>query len=327
MALANSNKRKLGSSGLEVAPLAFGGNVFGWTVDETTSWQLLDAFVAAGFDFIDTADVYSKWKPGNQGGESETIIGQWMKQRRNRANVVIATKVGMELSPEKKGLGKDYIFRAVEDSLKRLQTDYIDLYFAHQDDPATPLAETLEAFSQLIKSGKVRAIGASNYTADRLGEALKISGQNNWPRYEVLQPLYNLYDRAVYEDKLEPLCLSENVGVITYFSLASGFLSGKYRATEDLSKHALGSRVEKYLNDRGLRILNALDDVARSRKATPSQVAIAWLIARPGVTAPIASATNLGQLRELVDATRLALSSEDIQKLNEASSETRSASA
>jgi aryl-alcohol dehydrogenase-like predicted oxidoreductase len=327
MALVRNNKRKLGNSGLEVTPLAFGGNVFGWTVEEARSLQLLDAFAAAGFDFIDTADVYSKWKPGNQGGESETIIGKWMKQRGNRANMVIATKVGMELSPEKKGLGKDYIFRSVEDSLKRLQTDYIDLYFAHQDDPATPLAETLEAFSQLIKSGKVRAIGASNYTADRLAEALKISGQNSWPRYEVLQPLYNLYDRAVYEDQLEPLCLRENIGVITYFSLASGFLSGKYRAKEDLPKHARGSRVEKYLNDRGLRILNALDEVARSRNATPSKVAIAWLMARPSVTAPIASATSLEQLRELVDATRLELSSEDIQKLQEASSETRSASA
>jgi len=327
MTQVNSNKRKLGASGLQIRPLAFGGNIFGWTVDESASHQLLDAFVAAGFDFIDTADVYSRWKPGNQGGESETIIGKWMKQRNNRAKVVIATKVGMELSPEKKGLGKDYIFRAVEDSLKRLQTDYIDLYFAHQDDPSTPLEETLDAFARLVKQGKVRAIGASNYKAERLAEALEISERNQLPRYEVLQPLYNLYDRAVYEDELEPLCQKENIGVISYFSLASGFLSGKYRSKEDLARYTRGSRVEKYLNDRGLRILHALDEVAKEKNATPSIVAIAWLVSRPSVTAPIASATNLPQLGELVDATRLELSTEEIQKLNEASSETRSAAA
>lgn len=321
------DKRKLGNSKLEVAPLSFGGNIFGWTVDEAKSFELLDGFVDAGFDFIDTADVYSKWVPGNQGGESETIIGKWMKQRGNRAKVVIATKVGMELSPEKKGLKKDYIARAVEDSLKRLQTDYIDLYFAHQDDPATPLEETLSAFDQLIKAGKVRAIGASNYAADRLAEALAASDKNNLTRYEVLQPLYNLYDRAVYEDRLEPLCQKEKLGVVTYFSLASGFLTGKYRSKADQAKYARGVRVEKYLNERGFRIVDALEEVAKAKNATPSKVAIAWLLGRPSVTAPIASATNLQQLQELVEATKLELNKAEMQKLNEASAETRTASA
>ena len=327
MSGTSQGKRRLGNSKLEVAPLSFGGNIFGWTVDEAKSFELLDAFVAAGFDFIDTADVYSKWVPGNQGGESETIIGRWMKQRGNRAKMVIATKVGMELSPEKKGLKKDYIARAVEDSLKRLQTDYIDLYFAHQDDPTTPLEETLSEFDQLIKAGKVRAIGASNYKADRLAEALAVSDQNNLARYEVLQPLYNLYDRAVYEDALEPLCQKEKLGVVPYFSLASGFLTGKYRSKADQARYARGSRVEKYLNERGMRILSALDEVAKERNATPSKVAIAWLMARPSVTAPIASATNLQQLQELVEAIKLELNKEEIQKLNEASAEIRTASA
>lgn len=316
-----ARKRKLGLSGLEVAPLVFGGNIFGWTVDEGASFKLLDEFLAAGFDFIDTADVYSKWKPGNQGGESETIIGKWMKQRRTRSKVVVATKVGMELSPAKRGLAKDYIRRAVEDSLKRLQTDYIDLYFAHQDDAATPLEETLGAFNHLVKAGKVRAIGASNYRAERLAEARRISDQNGWPRYEVLEPLYNLYDRAVYEDELEPLCQTENIGVISYFSLASGFLSGKYRTTQDLGKHARGGRVEKYLNERGFRILKALDAVATARQSTPSKVAIAWLIRRPSVSAPIASATNQQQLRELVEATTFELNASEMETLDEASKE------
>ena len=249
------NRRKLGRSGLEVSPLAFGGNVFGWTADEPTSFRLLDQFVAAGFNFIDTADTYSRWAPGNKGGESETIIGKWLKKTGKRDQVVIATKVGMEMAPDKKGLAAAYIQREVEDSLKRLQTDYIDLYQSHTDDAATPLAETLGAYDKLIKAGKVRVIGASNYNAERLEEALNVSARNGLPRYESLQPHYNLYDRADFEAKLEGVCTRNGVGVISYFSLASGFLSGKYRSEADLSKSARGQGIKKYLNDRGHRIL------------------------------------------------------------------------
>jgi aryl-alcohol dehydrogenase-like predicted oxidoreductase len=312
-------KRKLGNSGLEVAPLAFGGNVFGWTVDEPTSFQLLDAFVSAGFNLIDTADIYSTWVPGNQGGESETIIGRWLKRRGDRDKVLIATKVGIEMGPGSKGLSKPYILRAVEDSLRRLQTDYIDLYQSHQDDKETPLEETLSAFAQLIEQGKVRAIGASNYTADRLAEALKVSEQNGIPRYESLQPLYNLYDRADYEQHLEPLCVEKGMGVINYYSIASGFLSGKYRSEADLGKSVRGEGIKKYLNERGLRILDALDHVAGRYDSNPTQVALAWLIARPSVTAPIASATNLEQLNDLVEATKLQLDQTAIELLNHAS--------
>ena len=254
-------KRKLGNSKLEVAPLAFGGNVFGWTVDEQTSFTLLDAFVAAGFNLIDTADVYSYWAPGNRGGESETIIGKWLKRSGKRGKVVIATKVGKEMGPNSKGLSKSYILRAVEDSLRRLQTDYIDLYQSHADDPETPLEETLEAYAQLIRQGKVRAIGASNYSATRLAQALQISDQYGFPRYESLQPLFNLYDRTDYEGELEPLCRERGLGVISYFSLASGFLTGKYRSQDDLAHSARGDMVKKYLNPRGIRILEALDRV------------------------------------------------------------------
>ncbi|HEV7374557.1 MAG TPA: aldo/keto reductase [Pyrinomonadaceae bacterium] len=313
------NKRRLGKSGLEFSPLCFGGNVFGWTVDEPTSFGLLDAFVAAGFDFIDTADVYSRWAPGNKGGESEAILGEWMKQRGNRDKIIIATKVGMEMGPDKKGLSKSYILSSVEDSLRRLQTDYIDLYQSHQDDPQTPLEETLEAYAQLIEQGKVRAIGASNYSAERLAQSLEVSEQRRLPRYESLQPLYNLYDRADYEKELEPICQEKGVGVISYYSLASGFLTGKYRSEEDLSKSVRGQGVKKYLNERGFRILKALDEVAAQHDSTPARIALAWLIARPGITAPIVSATSLEQLNDLIAATKLELDQSSIALLNQAS--------
>ncbi|HEX7968789.1 MAG TPA: aldo/keto reductase [Stellaceae bacterium] len=312
-------KRQLGKSGLEIAPLVFGGNVFGWTIDEPTSFAVLDAFVAAGFNAIDTADVYSKWAPGNKGGESETIIGNWLKRRGDRGQVIIATKVGMDMGAGRKGLSKAYILKAVEDSLKRLQTDYIDLYQAHADDPETPLEETLGAFAQLVKQGKVRAIGASNYTAPRLKEALETSKRLGYPRYESLQPLYNLYDRSAFEGELEQLCLEEKLGVIPYYSLASGFLTGKYRSEADLGKSKRGAGIKKYLNPRGLRILKALDEVAAKYKATPAQIALAWLIARPSVTAPIASATSVAQLNELTKAAQLKLNRDAIELLDKAS--------
>jgi aryl-alcohol dehydrogenase-like predicted oxidoreductase len=316
-----SERRKLGNSGLEVSPLCLGGNVFGWTADEKMSFAILDAMVAAGLNFIDTADVYSKWAAGNHGGESETIIGKWFKRSGKRDQVVIATKVGMELAADKRGLSRSYIFRAVEDSLKRLQTDRIDLYQAHTDDRETPLQETLSAFSELIKQGKVRAIGASNYTKERLKEALEASKRHGFVRYESLQPEYNLYDRADYETNLEPLCLQEGLGVIPYYSLASGFLTGKYRSKADLRKSPRGGKVEKYLDERGFRILNALDRVAKQYEAKPAAVALAWLMARPSITAPIASATSVEQLNDLVQSTRLELDQEAIDLLDAASSE------
>jgi len=309
----------LGKSGLEVAPLAFGGNVFGWTVDESTSFKLLDNFVAAGFNLIDTADVYSYWVPGNHGGESETIIGNWLKSSGDRKRVVIATKVGMEMGPDKKGLSRSYIFKAVEGSLRRLQTDYIDLYQSHTDDPETPIEETLEAYSELIKQGKVRAIGASNFTAERLKESIRLSEEKGLPRYESLQPLYNLYERADYETNLEPVCVEEGIGVIPYFALASGFLTGKYRREADLSKSPRGQGVKKYLDERGMRILDALDRVAKQHKSTPTRVALAWLIARPSITAPIASATKLEQLNDLIEGANLILDAESMEILNQAS--------
>ena len=262
------NKRPLGKSGISVAPFALGGNVFGWTADESASFQVLDGFLAAGFDLIDTADVYSKWIPGHVGGESETILGKWLKSRGNRAKVILATKCGIEMGPDQKGLSRAYILRAVEKSLQRLQTDHIDLYQAHTDDATVPLEETLGAFGELIKQGKVRAIGASNYTAERLAEALEVSRKNNLPRYECLQPHYNLMERALFEEKLEPLCMKENVAVIPLLALAMGFLSGKYRSEADLSKSPRGQGVKKYLSDRGTKVLAALDDVAARLKTT-----------------------------------------------------------
>lgn len=312
--------RQLGDSGISVPLLTFGGNVFGWTVDEKTSFSLLDALVEKGLFFIDTADVYSRWAPGNAGGESETIIGKWLKKSGKRDSIVLATKVGMELTPEKTGLKQAYIRQAVEDSLRRLQTDVIDLYQAHRDDDSTPLVETLKAFDSLIKEGKVRAIGASNYSAQRLQEALDISKQEGLARYETLQPEYNLYDRQEYESGLEQVAVKNGLGVINYYSLASGFLSGKYKKPEDASKSARGQGiVEKYLNDRGKRIIEALEDVAASHDASATQVALAWQIARPSITAPIVSATSLQQLDELVKATELELSKQEIEELASAS--------
>ena len=310
-------KRRIGHSELQVAPLMFGGNVFGWTADEATSFSILDAFVDAGLDFIDTADVYSAWAPGNHGGESEAIIGKWFQRSGKRDRIVLATKVSKH--PQRKGLSAANIQAAVEDSLRRLQTDYIDIYFSHDDDTATPLAETLGAYQRLIEAGKVRVIGASNHSGARVEEALALSRQYGLPEYQVLQPEYNLYDRAGYETDLEPVALAYQLGVVVYWSLASGFFSGKYRSKEDLADKARGSRVEKYLNERGLRILGALDRVAARHASTPASVALAWLIARPSVTAPIASATSLRQLESLVAAVHLTLTGSDIRELDDAS--------
>ncbi|MCL9647613.1 MULTISPECIES: aldo/keto reductase [Pantoea] len=312
--------RQLGDSGITVPRLTFGGNVFGWTVDEKTSFSLLDALVENGLFFIDTADVYSRWVPGNQGGESEAIIGKWLKQSGKRDRIVLATKVGMELSPEKTGLKPAYIRQAIEDSLRRLQTDVIDLYQAHRDDEQTPLADTLKAFDSLIKEGKVRAIGASNYSAARLQEALDVSSKEGLARYETLQPEYNLYDREGYENGLEQVAVKNGLGVINYYSLASGFLSGKYKKPQDAGKSPRGQAiVEKYLNERGSRIIEALEDIAASHDASATQVALAWQIARPSITAPIVSATSLAQLDELVKATQLELSKQEIEELARAS--------
>ena len=312
-------KRAIGNSGLKVSPLAFGGNVFGWTVDEALSFSLLDAFTAAGFNLIDTADSYSKWVPGNKGGESETIIGKWLKRSGSREKVIIATKVGSQLGPDEEGLSKSYILRAVEKSLQRLQTDYIDIYQSHFDDPESPMEETLDAYELLIRQGKVRVIGASNYSAERLSSALAISEQRGRPGYQSLQTLYNLYDRADFEANLEQLCIKRGVGVLTYFSLASGFLTGKYRSEYDLAGSARGEMVRKYVNERGFRILKALDQVAKQLNSRPASVALAWLIARPSITAPIASATSLEQLTDLIQATRLELDHSSMQLLNQAS--------
>ncbi len=310
--------RQLGATGIQVSTLCLGGNVFDWTADGATSFAILDAFVDAGLNFVDTADVYSTWVPGHTGGESETVIGAWFARSGKRAKVVLATKLGSPMGVEKKGLSKAYMFRAAEDSLHRLRTDYIDLYQSHTDDPETPLEETLEAYSQLVRQGKVRVIGASNYTAARLEEALKVSAQYGYPRYECLQPHYNLCERA-YETELEPLCRRAGIGVIPYFSLAAGFLTGKYRSEADLRKSPRGGGVKKYLNPRGFVILHALDEIASRLRATPGQVALAWLMARPGITAPIASATNLTQLQELIAATTLELDAPAIAALDRVS--------
>jgi aryl-alcohol dehydrogenase-like predicted oxidoreductase len=313
------NTREIGKSGLHVAPLAFGGNVFGWTIDEPTSFRLLDAFVDAGFNLIDTADVYSRWVPGHAGGESERILGRWLQRSGKRDKVLIATKLGMEMGPGEAGLSRTYVARAAEASLKRLGTDRIDLYQSHKDDPDTPLEETLGALADLIRQGKVRAIGASNYSAERLAEALAVSKANGLPRYECLQPHYNLIERPAFEGALEPLCVKEGLGVIPYFPLAAGFLSGKYRSEADLAKSKRGASVKKYLDGRGLRVVDALGEVAARLGATPARVAIAWLLARSSVTAPIASATSEGQFADLAAAVRLNLDAASVSRLNEAS--------
>jgi aryl-alcohol dehydrogenase-like predicted oxidoreductase len=302
-----------------VSPITFGCNVFGWTVDEKTSFELLDAWVEAGFNFLDTADVYSRWHTGNSGGESETIIGNWMKARNNRKQIVLATKLGIEMGPGKKGLSSAYMQTAVEASLRRLQTDYIDLYQSHRDDPETPIEETLSGYADLIKQGKIREIGASNFSADRLAESLKVSTEKGLPRYQSLQPQYNLMERTEFEGPLEDLCLREKIGVIGYYSLASGFLTGKYKSLTDTEGKARGRGVEKYINEHGLGVIKALEEVAARYEAKPGQIALAWLIARPSVTAPIASATTLAQLAELVEAAEIELDAESIQKIDAAS--------
>lgn len=314
-------KRELGHSGLHIAPFALGCNVFGWTVDEQTAFALLDAFTAAGCNCIDTADSYSRWVSGNKGGESETIIGKWLKQRGSRHKVIIATKVGSPMGQGNKGLSKHYILKACEDSLKRLQTDHIDLYQSHFDDPHTRLEETLEAYDELVKQGKVLAIGASNYTVERLAQALEISRSRGFPAYQSLQTLYNLYERAEYEVDLEPFCKKQGLGVLTYYSLARGFLSGKYRSVKDLSKSPRGLMVGRFLDQRGFRILQALDAVARRHHATPAAVALNWVMSRPSVTAAIASATNLEQLRMLTAATRIEMDSTSVRLLDRLSTE------
>jgi aryl-alcohol dehydrogenase-like predicted oxidoreductase len=310
-------KHTIGTSDLQVAPLVFGGNVFGWTADERTSFSILDSFVDHGLNFIDTADCYSQWAEGHQGGESETIIGKWFKESGKRDKIVLATKVGMWRT--RPGLSAANIEAAINHSLRRLQTDYIDVYFSHLDDDKTPFEETLGAYQKLVKAGKVRVIGASNFTGERLEAALKVSKELGLPTYQVLQPEYNLYDRKGYETDLEPVAQAHKLAVVTYFSLASGFLSGKYRSKADAAKAARSSLVDKYFDDRGLRIVDALVQVARRNDATPATVALAWIIARPSVTAPIASATSADQLESLVAATRLQLPAEDLQLLNDAS--------
>lgn len=309
--------RKLGNSGLEIAPLMLGGNVLGWTADEATSFRLLDRFVAAGLNAVDTADIYSNWVPGHKGGESETVIGNWLKARGGRDKVVITTKVGFD--QKQGGLARDRIIAKAEASLKRLQTDYIDLYLSHIDDTVTPLDETLGAYARLVEQGKVRAVGASNYDAPRLAEALGVSAAKRLPRYEVLQPHYNLYERADYERALEPLVLKEGIGVIPYYALASGFLTGKYRSAADSKKSVRGGGAASKLNPRGLAILAALDDVAARTSSKPASVALAWLMARPSITAPIASATRMEQIEELIAATRLKLDADAIRQLDAAS--------
>jgi len=314
--------KPLGRSGLQVSPLTFGGNVFGWTVDERTSFSLLDAWLDAGFNAIDTADVYSAWVPGHAGGESETVIGKWLRATGKRDRIVLATKVGKPMGPDRKGLRPAYIRAAVEASLQRLQTDCIDLYQSHDDDADTPLEDSLGAFTDLIHAGKVRAIGASNYSAERLTLALDTSRRHGLARYESLQPLYNLYDRAVFEDALQAVCVQEDVGVINFYALAAGFLTGKYREAADAAKSARGTNtVKKYLHPRGLRILSALDAVADRHQTRPGVVAVAWLLTRPGITSPIASATSLDQLADLAAAVRLQLLPADLDALDTASRE------
>jgi len=315
------DRRKFGNTGFSVAPLALGGNVFGWTADEPTSFRLLDTFVGGGFNLIDTADSYSRWAPGHQGGESETIIGRWIAQRGRHDDVVIATKVGSDMGLGYRCLRADYIVKAAEDSLRRLQVDAIDLYQSHWDDDKTPFDETLEAYARLVQQGKVKAIGASNLTAERLEAALAASATHGYPRYETLQPHYNLYERASFEGPLADLCVRENIGVITYFSLGAGFLTGKYRSEADFAQSARGSGMQKFMNPRGFAILAALDAVARSLGATMAQVALSWLMQRPGVTAPIASATSLPQLAELMASTRFRLDATALATLDVASTQ------
>ena len=312
-------KRKLGSSDIEIAPLVFGGNVFGWTTDDNRTFELLDAFVDAGFNAVDTADVYSAWVPGNKGGESEKAIGKWFKKSGKRDKIVLATKVGSEMGPGKKGLSKKYILEAVESSLTRLQTDYIDLYQSHYDDPNTPIEETMEAYNELVKAGKVRIIGASNFSVDRLEESVKIGLQEGFTAYQTFQPEFNLFDRQDFEENIAPFTIDNNLSVISYFSLASGFLSGKYRSKEDLKGSKRSGMVEKYLTERGFKILSALDEIASEYNSNPATISLAWIIANPAVTAPIASATTLDQLKQLTEAATIQLDEVALEKLTDAS--------
>ncbi len=311
--------RPLGRTGISIAPLVFGGNVFGWTADRKTSFELLDRFVDAGFNAIDTADVYSRWAPGHTGGESESVIGEWMKSRGNRGRVVVITKVGSDMGSGRRDLSADYIAKAVEESLRRLQTDVIDVYLSHWPDPETPYEETLAAYAKLLDAGKVRSIGCSNLDAGQLREALDVAKSNDLPRYEVLQPELNLYDRGSFDGPLSELAYAEGLGVITYFSLAKGFLSGKYRSNDDLSKSTRGGGIGGYLNPRGFAILDALDAVSARHGAAPAEVALAWIMARKDVTAPIASATSLDQLDSLIRSAELKLGVEDMEALEKAS--------
>lgn len=314
------HKRALGRTGFEVAPLALGGNVFGWTTDEATSFDILDAFVDGGFNLIDTADIYSVWVPGHSGGESERIIGKWFRRNPGkRQQVVLATKVGMSMGNGRSGLSRPWIHQAVEDSLRRLQTDCIDLYQSHQDDAATPLEETLQAFDELVRAGKVRALGASQITPERLSQSLAVSDRHGWARYDTLQPLYNLVERPAFEAALEAVCVQEGLGVINFYGLARGFLTGKYRVDADLSSSPRGAGVKQYLTPHGLGVLAALDAVARRFEATPAQVALAWQMARPSITAPLASATSIAQLRELMAAARLTLDAAALAQIDAAS--------
>lgn len=312
-------KRQLGTTDLKVYPITFGGNVFGWTINEKTSFEILDAFTGAGFNFIDTADVYSRWAQGNQGGESEIIIGNWIKKSGNRNNVIIATKVGADMGSGKRDLSKKYILKAAEDSLRRLQTDHIDLYQTHWDDETTPIEETLDAYAQLIKEGKVLHIGASNLSPERLKASLQTAFKEGLPAYQTFQPHYNLYERKVFEEALEPICLANNLGVLNYYSLASGFLTGKYRTEADLSKSARGGGVAQYLDAHGLKILAALDKVATELNATQATVALSWLIHRPSVTAPIVSATSLTQLESITKAPDLPITPQQLDFLTQES--------
>lgn len=312
-------KRQLGNTDLHIYPIAFGGNVFGWTLDQKKSFEILNGFTEAGFNFIDTADVYSRWASGNSGGESEKIIGNWLKEKKNRHDIILTTKVGSDMGDGKKGLKKQYIVKAIEDSLKRLKTDYLDLYQTHFDDVETPVQETLEAYDQLVKDGKIRWIGTSNMSPERIKESFETSAEKGLPNYETLQPHYNLYARENYETNYEPLALGHGLGVITYFSLESGFLTGKYRTKEDLSKSPRGGDMDKYFDERGLKILAALDEISKQNNTMPATVALAWLIQRPSVTAPIVSATSLNQLDSIIQAPSLNLDSDAIRFLNAAS--------
>jgi len=311
-------KRYLGKSDLQIVPFVLGGNVFGWTADEKTSFDILDAYVDLGFDFIDTADAYSAWVEGNKGGESETIIGKWLQKTGKRDKVVISTKVGARIDDDRKGLKKDYILREAEESLRRLKTDYIDLYFTHYDDMDTPISETLEAYTQLVKEGKVRYIGTSNMPPARIRESIEVSRGNGLEEYICLQPEYNLYDRSGYEKDYEPLAQDYGLGVVSYYSLASGFLTGKYHSKDELSQSQRGGNIGKYLDDRGKRILSALDEISRKHKATPAQIALAWILARPSVTAPIASVSKTSQL-DILQSVEIDLGRGDVEQLNEAS--------